>query len=486
MTRWFLFAVTVLTALLFGAPSVYAHPMPHSVIVLDVRGSSVTATISIPADQDFVLASGVRPESVSAVRDYLVAHLHPTSVLGRPWSVRVGNVSLNRTELIASAVLTPPAGGNVRHFRLGYDAVVHQVVTHQVFVSVREDWAAGRVAPAPIPAGVIELDPRTMTVPDLTVDLGRGSAWSGFLAMFRLGGEHIVSGTDHLLFLLVLLLPATLQARGGRWRTPAGVSQATGGGRGHAGRGAPQSSGGRRRGACGALPPAGGVLPADGGGDGGVLPPDGGRWRGYGGARRAVSRIAAVTLAFTVGHSVALAASALGRLAIPVWPVEAFIAASILVGAAHAIRPIFPAREAVVASLFGLGHGMAFSFTLAEMGLSGGQLAVSLLGFNLGIEAVQLMLVALALPALIMAARLPIQPLLRVGGALLAAIASAGWLADRLGHPNPIAATADRIGGHTTLMLLGLILVAVSSAAWALLITRRPAAVQLAKPSTST
>jgi hypothetical protein len=282
-------------------------------------------------------------------------------------------------------------------------------------VSVRQDWAAGRIGSVPaVQVGVIQLDPRSMTVPDLTIGLRKGSGWQGFLAMFRLGGRHILEGTDHLLFLLVLLLPVTLRARRGRWLAPAGT-----------------------------------------------------------GARYATRRIAAVTLAFTVGHSVALAVSALGRADIPVRPVEAFIAGSILVGALHAVRPLFPDREALVACLFGLGHGMAFAFTLAEMDLSPGQLALSLLGFDLGIEAIQLLLVALALPALLVAARLPIQPVLRVGGALVAAVASAGWLADRLGRPNVVAAAADRVGSHTVLMLIGLVQVAVVAGAWALVVARR-------------
>ncbi|MGH1556277.1 HupE/UreJ family protein [Streptomyces sp. L7] len=100
--------------------------------------------------------------------------------------------------------------------------------------------------------------------------------------------------------------------------------------------------------------------------------------RRSGGPRAALTRIGRITLAFTVGHSVALAASALTRLQIPGRPVEAFIAASILVGAVHAIRPLFPGKEALVAGVFGLGHGMAFSFVLAEMHLSTGQLASSL------------------------------------------------------------------------------------------------------------
>lgn len=407
--------------LLLGASPASAHPMPHSVVTLDVHGASVTATLQVPANDDFVLASGVDPTATEGVRDYFSRHLLPRTADNRPWHVDVGTVRLDAAEqsetgpyreLNVTATLTPPPGADIRHFRLGYDAVIHQVVTHTVLVSVREDWAAGRVASPATPAGVIALDTRTMTVPDLTIDLGRGTAWRGFLAMFRLGGHHILEGTDHLLFLLVLLLPVALRARDGRWR-------------------------------------------------------------GYAGARRAVRRIAAVTCAFTVGHSVALAASALGRMDIPVRPVEAFIAASILVGALHAARPIFPAREALVASLFGLGHGLAFSLTLAEMGLSGGQLAVSLLGFNLGIEAVQLLLVALVLPALIMAARLPVQPVLRLTGAGVAAIASAGWLADRLGWPNPVAAAADRVGAHVVLMAVGSVLVGVVSGAWALVVARR-------------
>jgi len=38
-----------------------------------------------------------------------------------------------------------------------------------------------------------------------------GSWWKGFASMLNLGKQHIAEGTDHLLFLLVLLLPATLR-----------------------------------------------------------------------------------------------------------------------------------------------------------------------------------------------------------------------------------------------------------------------------------
>ncbi|MET9408485.1 HupE/UreJ family protein [Streptomyces sp. NPDC002935] len=423
-------AIAVPAALLLGAPPAAAHPMPHSVVQLDVHKASVTARLELPVG-DLATASGIDltsiepsalPAKAKAVRAYLGKHIRPTTLQGEAWQVGIGSLGLSRTEqtstgpyreLVVKAVLTPPPGGDVRHFTLHYDVIVHQVVTHTTLVTVRQDWAAGRVGGgSATQVGTVGLDIRHMKVPPLTVDLGDGSAWRGLLAMTELGGDHILTGTDHLLFLLILLLPAPLLATGRRWH-------------------------------------------------------------GLVGARAALGRIGRITIAFTVGHSVALAATALGRLEIPGRPVEVFIAASILVGAVHAIRPLFPGREALVAGVFGLGHGMAFSLVLAEMQLSTGQLVFSLLGFNLGIELVQLLLVCLALPVLLVIARLRVQPALRVGGALLTGTAAVGWLVDRLGVPNPVARTADSVGSNTTLMPATLALAAVVAVGWALSARRR-------------
>ncbi|MEU5039990.1 HupE/UreJ family protein [Streptomyces griseorubiginosus] len=424
-------AVVVPAALLLGAPPAAAHPMPHSVVRLDVYRTSVTARLELPAD-DFSRASGIDLDGTTratlsrkaaAIRTYLGEHIHATGTGGTAWRVSVGELRLSSTEqtstgpyreLVAEAVLTPHTGTDVRHFTFDYDVIVHQVVTHTVLVTVRQDWDAGQVdGEGTTQVGTIRINSRTMTVPALKVDLGEGSAWRGFAAMVQLGAHHILTGTDHLLFLLILLLPAPLAVSGRRWV-------------------------------------------------------------GLVGGKVALGRIGRITPAFTAGHSVALAVTALGRLDIPDWPVEAFIAVSILVGAIHAVRPLFPGREALVAGFFGLGHGMAFSFVLAEMHLSTGQLVTSLLGFNLGIELVQLLLVCLALPALLVAARLRVQPALRLTGAVLTGTAAVGWLADRLGLPNPVARAADSAGSHTALMLTVLTVTAVAATAWTLT-TRRTA-----------
>lgn len=341
------------------------------------------------------------------------------------WTVTFRDIALSKAEqtstgpyreLTVQATLTAPSGGDTRHFDLGYDAVIHQVVTHTALVSIRQDWATGQLADgdgnAATQVGVIRIDTRTMKVTALTINLESGSVWSGTYALFRLGATHILEGTDHLLFLLILRLPAPLQAAGRRWR-------------------------------------------------------------GTVGARTAIGRIALTTLAFTLGHSLSLALSAFGNLDIPARPVEAFIAGSILVGAVHAIRPLFPGREAVIAGFFGLGHGMAFSLVLADMHLSSGQLALSLAGFNLGIEAMQLLLVLLALPSLLLLTRLRGRSALRNTCAALTAGAALGWLLDRVGVPNPVARAADSAGSHTSQLFLVLVCTAVLSALWMGILRRR-------------
>lgn len=389
--------------LLLNPIAVSAHPVPGTRVLLDVRETAVEAELSIPTGElaaasgiDVDLRASLSGGDAAGLGRYLREHVRAASSDGRAWGVEIGDMRVEYAEgtalgaykqLVVRAVLTPPAEVDMRRFVLGYDAVIHKVGTHIAIVSVRQDWQGGRVDAGndARQVGVVRMDAETGTVPPLSVDLTDGGAWRGFVGMVVLGGHHILEGTDHLLFLFTLLLPAVLIARAGRWQ--------------------PDNRAGR-----------------------------------------AMRHIVAVTVAFTVGHSAALVVSALGRLEIPVQPVETLIAATILVGGVHAVRPLFPGREAGVAGVFGLVHGMAFSFTLAELKLSSSQLALSVLGFNLGIEAVQLFLVALTLPSLLVLAATRAQPFLRVGGAVLAVVAALGWVFDRLGVANPVARAADQGG----------------------------------------
>lgn len=230
---------------------------------------------------------------------------------------------------------------------------------------------------------------------------------NGFGSMFRLGMHHIAEGADHLLFLLALLLPAPLQARRGRWRGAAGLQ-------------------------------------------GSVL------------------RIVGVVTAFTLGHSLTLGLAGMGLVRVPGNPVEVLIAVSILFSAIHALRPLFPGREAVIAGFFGLIHGLAFANVLDRLGLSGWERATNLLGFNLGIEAVQLLVIAATLPSLLLLSRTRAYRLLRIGGGLFAGLAALAWIAERsLGIETPVDLVVGGVAARAP--LLAAILFLVSLACWPLL-----------------
>lgn len=110
-------------------------------------------------------------------------------------------------------------------------------------------------------------------------------------------------------------------------------------------------------------------------------------------------RLVLTITAFTAAHSVTLALSALQLLTLRPAPVEATIALSIMLVAGEALREretLSRRWPALVAFLFGLVHGLGFAGALEEIGLPEHNLWVALLGFNVGVELGQLLVVGAA------------------------------------------------------------------------------------------
>jgi hydrogenase/urease accessory protein HupE len=114
-------------------------------------------------------------------------------------------------------------------------------------------------------------------------------------------------------------------------------------------------------------------------------------------------RVAVTVTAFTIAHSITLAAATLGFVNVPGPPVEATIALSIVLVAVEILnaqrrQPSFTARLPwLVAFSFGLLHGFGFAGALAEVGLPQHAIPVALLFFNVGVEIGQLVFVATVL-----------------------------------------------------------------------------------------
>ena len=100
---------------------------------------------------------------------------------------------------------------------------------------------------------------------------------------------------------------------------------------------------------------------------------------------------------FTVAHSITLALTTLGYVRLPIAPVEAVIALSILFLATEILRDRrdtlawrFPVA---VSTLFGLIHGFGFASVLQDIGLPQNDLGAALLCFNIGVEIGQILFV---------------------------------------------------------------------------------------------
>lgn len=410
----------LLLALLIPVIS-HSHPMPNSVLLIDVHSNGVAAELQWPLKELQLIFPEKELDTNTEtlitregtwLDQYLRQHLHVLDDQGHLWSWQIKTKYVTDTaqdatgrfhELVFQLWLQPPAGSSPRRFTIHYDAIMHQLVTHKMLVSIRQDWDGGLTPEdsADAQLGVLMVNQADGKVPPLIVTLDEGNKWKGFLSMVKLGIAHIAEGTDHLLFLLVLLLPAPLLASGNRWKAS-------------------------------------------------------------GGTRYSSIRLLRITIAFTIGHSLTLIAGALGWIRIPTQLTEILIAVSILIGAIHAIRPLFPGKEAFVAAGFGLVHGLAFASTLAVFKLDAGRLALSILGFNVGIELMQLFVVLITVPWLIVLSSYRIYQWVRLTGGLLAGIAAIAWILERAtGDVNLLTKHLDLITTHGNYLVLGLAILAM-------------------------
>jgi hypothetical protein len=350
-----------------------AHLTPNSEIRLDIGRDMVSAELLIPLGELGYAVGRPIPGRLGPAPAELNAYVTPRVAVrspdGRAWSIR-----------LVGARIVADAGGPdyLAQFALtpppGAALRQFDLTDRAVIDRVRNHFVLVLVR-TDYAGGQLSEQPRLLgglqwDAQTLRIDRGPASAWRGFGSAVGLGMRHIAEGHDHLLFLLALLLPAPLIARDRRWRD-------------------------------------------------------------FGGLGFTVRRLAGVVTAFTLGHSVTLIGGAFLGWRLPAQPVEVMIAVSILVSAVHAARPLFAGREPAVAAGFGLVHGLAFATVIGHFGLDPLEKAQSILGFNLGIELVQLAVVAAVMPPLALLARTRSYTAVRPAAAALCGAAALAWIDQR-------------------------------------------------------
>lgn len=149
--------------------------------------------------------------------------------------------------------------------------------------------------------------------------------------------------------------------------------------------------------------------------------------------RARVRGLVFVLTAFTIGHSISLAVATLGGIAPPSRVVEPLVALSVAwVGAENIFSKRDLGRRWLITFPFGLVHGFAFASGLLIVGLPRAQLPAALVGFNLGVEAGQLGVMACVLPLLFLLARKPIYDRARIVASGVIVVLGLGWFIQRV------------------------------------------------------
>lgn len=260
------------------------------------------------------------------------------------------------------------------NLEIDYNVLFDKVDIHRGLTIIAHNWKAGIINNESLSSLIFSPND---TVQSLS--LTDSSIWQGFLALVKLGMWHIYIGIDHIFFLLALILPSVILKRRREDRLD--------------------------------------IKPVEK-------------------FSTSIMYILKIVTLFTIAHSITLSLAALGYINLESRIVESLIAFSIGLAALHNIYPIVNRGEGLITFLFGLFHGMGFASVLGEKGIEGEYLAVSLFGFNIGVEIGQILIVCAIFPILFFLRGKPVYKKILIWGSWFLIAASLYWLIERFFEVN--------------------------------------------------
>ena len=349
----------IAAAVLLAAGSAAAHTVGLSIGDYLLNGAHVRATITLRTDDAALAVSGLDSNGDGNVSEAELGRVRP--VLQTDFidalAVEADGEACHGT--LDDATLEPPDG--LRMVAV-YDCPREPVSTltfrFGFLDRLRRDHR--HLATVHLPGGDVE-SLILPSQPDLVVRVGEGGS-HGFGSLLRAGVLHILTGADHLAFLLALVL-------------------------------------------------------------GGTLIPE---------RRARVTALVAMLTAFTVGHSASLAIATLAGFAPGPRLVEPAVALSVAyVGGENLFQRGIQQRW-MLTLVFGFVHGFALAGGLIPLGLPHDELPGALLGFNLGVEVGQLLVLLVTLPPLALVAGKAWYPtVVRIVSGFIV-LAGIGWFLQRI------------------------------------------------------
>ena len=378
-----LLVASVLT--LLGALAVGAHTGDQSYLYIDVTPSALGGRVELPIS-DLRIATGLELdgnddaiaaellENESIVSAYLADKIR-IGADGNEWPLTFQPADLFYSDLperddnyVVVFFDADVAGEAVpRELDVTFDPFFDEIEGRDSLLLIGNDWAGGVIDNGHDVQAAFTNANRSQVI-----DLGDTGWFKTVRASVKLGVNHIRTGPDHILFVLVLLLPSVLLMSAVGWApTPSFTS--------------------------------------------------------------ALWRVMKVVTMFTVAHTITFTLAGLDLLPLPPskW-VEVIIAASIAAAALHNIWPITQGREWLMSFLFGLFHGMGFASLVGTLDTGRSTQLLSLLGRNIGIEIGQSLVVLLCFPLLFLMRRTRFYRPFFVGFSVILAVVSVGWMIERI------------------------------------------------------
>lgn len=366
-----------------------AHFPDQSYIYLQIQKSSIGGYFEISTkDLNKVFGLNLKPgftkeevaPHVSKIQQYVLQNASFNTVEDGDYQIRFTEPDILRAESFGDFVVLRFELDGVKNIpekmNVHYEAFIKDISGHTAMLVIEENKNTGLDNNESMYS--LQFTPGKTRQELVTTD---NFLLRSFWEMIKSGIWHIWIGYDHILFLLALLLPSVLKFRPNNQVQPAGSVNK-------------------------------GWVPVE------RLKP-------------ALMNVVKIVTFFTIAHSITLCLAAFNIISLPSRLIESIIAISIALAAIHNIYPRFSGKEWLIAFVFGLFHGFGFASVLAEKGLVGNYMGLSIFGFNLGVEIGQLAIIVLVFPILFLLRKTFLYPKIRVFGSIILIFFSLYWFIER-------------------------------------------------------